>query len=181
MKKSPTRYVALLRGINVGGNKKVPMADLKKLLEKSGYLNVKTLLASGNVLLETQETSVLALRKKLESLLEQKFGFTVPVIIRTLDQIRAIIQLDPFKKISVRPETRLYVTFLSEKPKTSLRIPYESPEKDCRILQVADGEVFSVFTVTKDYGSTDGMKIIEREFGKNVTTRNWNTVMKLAE
>lgn len=173
------RYAALLRGINVGGNKKVPMADLKKHLEKAGYENIKTLLASGNVLFDADEKDPKKLRATLEALLEKKFGFTIPVILRTVEELKALEKTNPFKGIVVTPETRLYVTFLSEKPKSTLKIPYESKEKDMRILRVTDGEVISVFLVTEKYGTTDGMGVIEREFGKNVTTRNWNTVMKL--
>ncbi len=173
------RYAALLRGINVGGNKKVPMADLKKHLEKAGYTNVKTLLASGNVLFDADEKVAAKLRAALEELLRKKFGFPIPVILRTVDELKALEKTNPFKGIAVTPETRLYVTFLSDKPNHSLKIPYESPEKDLRILRVTDGEVISVFLVTENYGTTDGMAVIEREFGKNVTTRNWNTVLKL--
>ncbi len=176
---SVMRYAALLRGINVGGNKKVSMADLKKHLEKAGYDNVKTLLASGNVLLDADEKDPTKLRTTLEQLLEKKFGFPIPVIVRTVDQLKALEKTNPFKGIAVTKETRLYVTFLSAKPKSTLKIPYESEEKDMRILRVTDGEVISVFLVTEKYGTTDGMAVIEREFGKNVTTRNWNTVLKL--
>ncbi len=176
---SVIKYAALLRGINVGGNKKVPMADLKKLLEKAGFTNVKTLLASGNVILEATEKDPMKLRKNLEMLIEKKFGFPVPVIIRTIDALHALSKTNPFKGIPVTEATRLYITFLSDTPTSTLKIPYTSPDKFMTILAVTDGEVISVLTVTADRGSVDSMAIIEKEFGKNVTTRNWNTVQKM--
>ena len=174
-----TRYVALLRGINVGGNSKVPMADLKKLLESLGFSNVKTLLNSGNVLFDTSET-LPALQTKLESQLQKTFGFPIHTIIRPVDDMCALVKANPFAGITVTPETRLYITFLSEKPTTTVPIPYESPEKDFRILQVKDGILASVFVLSAKRNSTDAMKVIEKEYGKKVTTRNWNTVLKIA-
>jgi len=74
----------------------------------------------------------------------------------------------------------LYVTFLSETSDTSLEIPYESPEKDLRILRASNHEICSVLILSQKRGTVDLMSFIEKEFGKNVTTRNWNTVKKLA-
>lgn len=172
-------YVVLLRGINVGGNKKVPMADLKTMMEKMGHKNVKTLLTSGNAIFDSVTTDIDALRHGLEKQFEKTFGFTSSMIIRPIPAIKTLITSDPFRSIVVQPETRLYVTFLGTKPTSTLKIPYETPEKDFRILRVTDGEVCSVLTVSDARKSTDSMNILEKEFGRNVTTRNWNTVMKM--
>lgn len=174
-------YVAFLRGINVGGNKKVPMADWKKMLGKMGYENVKTLLNSGNAVFETDEKSATKIEKEIAAQMEKTFGFPVPTIVRSIKEIETLIDADPFKGIKVTPETRLYITFLSAKPTSKLKIPYASPEKDMKILKVTDGEVISVLIVSEKKGTVDAMAIIEREFGKNVTTRNWNTVVKLVK
>ncbi len=174
------RYVALLRGINVGGHKKVPMADLRACLEALGYENVKTLLNSGNVAFDTVETTQPAITRKVESAIEVTFGFEVGVIVRTIDDIQKIIDANPFKTVRLTLDTRLYVTFLKSKPKTALKIPYTSPDKTLRILKVADDAVFSVVTLTPTSRTVDSMGILEKEFGKNITTRNWNTVVKIA-
>jgi uncharacterized protein (DUF1697 family) len=173
-------YVALLRGINVGGNKKVPMADLKKIMEKAGYKNVRTLLATGNVIFEAGKTSIDDLTKKIAALLEKSFGFPIPVIMREQADIEKMIKADPFKKIKVTPDTRLYVTFLPGKPKSKLSIPYAAPDGSVEIISVADNAVFTVLDLSKA-GTVDGMAIIEKEFGKDVTTRNWNTVVKIGK
>jgi uncharacterized protein (DUF1697 family) len=174
------RYVALLRGINVGGNKKVPMADLKKALVKAGYGNVKTLLASGNVLLDATEKTAAALRKNLETLLKETFGFGIPTIVRTAEQLRKLAATDPFKGVTVDGDTRLYVTFLGESnPKGTIAIPYVSPEKTFRILAASKTEVISVLRLDGNARTVDAMAVLEKEYGRDVTTRNWNTVVKL--
>lgn len=175
-----TAYVAFLRGINVGGNKLVKMDDLKKVFATTLKLeNVQTILASGNILFETPETNCEMLTKTIEAALAKRFGHPIPVIIRSITNLKKLAANEPFKKIVVTPSTRLYLTFLSEKPKSLLKIPYVSPEKDFYILSVTDTEICSVLTLSENRGTVDAMGIIEKEFGRNVTTRNWNTIEKI--
>jgi uncharacterized protein (DUF1697 family) len=173
--------IALLRGINIGSHKRIKMADLHQAFKSWGFTNIRTVLATGNVLFEAASTDAAALQQNIEEKLAERFGFDVPVIIRTLEEIRALADADPFQGIEVTPDTRLYITFLSEKPSSNLPIPYESPDKSYRILAVSDHEVCSVLRLTDEIRTTDAMNILEKEFGKNITTRNWNTVLKLLE
>jgi uncharacterized protein (DUF1697 family) len=172
-------WVAFLRGINVGGHKPIKMDALKKMFESLRNRNVATVLASGNVVFETTATSAPKIAAEIENKLKQSFGYEIGVMVRTIDQIRALSKADPFKRTKITPNTRLYVTFLSEKPTTKLRIPYTSPEKDFQILRVSPSEVCSALTVSPGRGTTEAMKILEKEFGRNLTTRNWNTVGKI--
>lgn len=172
-------YVAFLRGINVGGNKKVAMADLKKMMEKMQYKNIRTLLNSGNVVFDAPSTPLKKLNATLEAQFEKTFGFTSAFVVRPMTEIRKLITLDPFKKITVTKDIRLYVSFLPDTPKSSLKIPYVSPAKDFQILAVTEGEICSVLDLSKGSGTVDAMAVLEKEFGKNMTTRNWNTVLKL--
>lgn len=149
------------------------------MLERMKFTNVKTLLASGNVLFDSEETERKKLKKIIEEQLEETFGFPVPTLIRTLAELEKLKKSDLFQGIRVTPETRLYVTFLSEKSTSTLKIPYVSPDGNYKILRVSDTEICSVLTVTKNHGSIDVMSILEREFGRQITTRNWNTVWKL--
>lgn len=175
-----TQYIALLRGINVGGHHKLPMAELKKILETLGCKNVKTILASGNVILESDENAV-PLSRNIESTLKKKFGFDVPTLVYPKSDIDALVGLNPFKEIEVTERTRLYVTFLRDPSKSQLNIPWYGPDDDFTILSIHGRAVCSVLTLSETTRSTESMAILEREFGKDVTTRNWNTIVKLVQ
>ncbi|MCB8942786.1 MAG: DUF1697 domain-containing protein [Ardenticatenaceae bacterium] len=175
------QFIALLRGINVGGHKKIKMADLRQMLTELGFTKVKTLLASGNVLFEADTTQADSLQQTIEAGIEASFGFPVPVLIRTREAVEALVASDPFAGIEVTHQTRLYITFLSQPPTSQLPIPYQSPDGSYHILSVTDTEICSVLTLTGTARTTDAMNILEKEFGKNITTRNWNTVLKLLD
>ncbi|HSW48127.1 MAG TPA: DUF1697 domain-containing protein [Candidatus Saccharimonadales bacterium] len=180
-----TKYVAFLRGINVGGNKKVPMSDLKTAFESLGFSNVRTLLNSGNAVFDAEKAD----KEKIEKKLEKLFGFQISVILRTMDNIKKLVDSKPFDRIKITPLTRLYVTFLKDPPpprlrragksESKLKTPYESPDKSFKILKVTEGEVISLVTLSPKFNTTEAMKVLEKEFGNKVTTRNWNTIVKL--
>jgi uncharacterized protein (DUF1697 family) len=175
-----TKYVAFLRGINVGKAKRIEMAELKRTFEGAGLGNVTTYIASGNVFFETPDADAAAVAKAIKAALGKRFGFPISVIVRAAEDIRRMVDSDPFKGVKVTPETRLYVTLLSDEPKGGMSVPWQSPQGDFEILRVSDDVVFSVLTLGKG-GTTDAMKVLEKEFGKKVTTRNWNVITKLAE
>ena len=170
------KYVALLRGINVGGHKKVPMAELKKQFEKLGFKNVKTILASGNVVFEGEANNL----NQIQSQLEKTFGFTIPLIILPFQKIGEIVKSDSFRDLKVTPKTRLYVTFLADKLKSDLTIPYKTEDGSFEIIRKSGNELFSVLDLEKT-GTIDAMNILEKEFGKNITTRNYNTILKIVK
>ena len=170
-------YVAFLLGINVG-RRTVKMAQLKRVVEKSGYLDVRTVLASGNVRFEAGNATPAAIIKKLEPAFEKQFGFTIELIVRSVPDIEKILKSDPFKKVVVGKNTRRYVTFLAEKP--------QKPEKPrivsehYKILKVTDGAVYSHLEISDTLKTPDIMKEMGKSCGKKITTRNWNTLQKLA-
>lgn len=152
---SQTKYAAFLRGINLG-KRSIKMDQLKLLFEGLGFLDVKTVLASGNVIFEaTGEINDLI--SKIENKLEDNFKFKVDVILKTEDNLKKLIKSDPFKAVKITPDTRLYITFTDKE------------------------EIVSSFVVTKDKNSTDFMKEVEKIYGKRITTRNWNTVNKIVK
>jgi len=173
------KYAAFLRGINVGGHKAVKMEELKKAFETLGFKNVKTLLASGNVLFAAPAASESALAKKIERKLETVFGYEIGVLIRKIEGLQRLAEADPFAGIKITPQTRLYVTFLAEKPRSGLKIPYESPDQNFKIIRATGSEVCSVLTLSPNSRTVDLMSILEKEFGRKVTTRNWNTLEKI--
>jgi uncharacterized protein (DUF1697 family) len=174
-----TAYAAFLRGINLGGHKQIRMGELKLLFESMGFQGVRTILNSGNVLFQAGGAPTKTLGDKIEKEIEKAFGHKVAVILRTILEIQEIADSGPFKKVKVTPDTRLYITFLSEQPVANLRLPYESPQKDFKILSIQDGAVFSVVTLNPKRGTTEAMSDLEKQFGKRITTRNWNTITKM--
>jgi uncharacterized protein (DUF1697 family) len=174
-----TSFVAFQLGINVG-KRQVKMAFLKDVLENAGFKNVRTILASGNVVFEADEIDPTKLTLNLNVLLTASFGFEIKNIVRTIDEIQKLVNSDPFKEIAVTPATRLYITFLTEPVNSNVHIQYESEDKDFRILRATEREVVSVKTLTEKSGTTDAMQILTKLYGKNITTRNWNTILKIA-
>lgn len=158
------------------------MEDLRKMFESFGFTKVKTLLNSGNIVFDTEIKDVRNITQKIESVLNNLYKRDIRVIVRTVSDIQALVASDPFKGIVVASDTRLYITFLFEKPTgLKLRIPYESPKKDFKILRVTDTEAISVLSLSPGNGTIKAMDIIGKKFGKDVTTRNWNTVVKVAK
>lgn len=172
------KYVAFLRGINVGGHKLIKMTDLARFFSAMGFGKVKTYIVSGNVLFETAETNSDALTRKVETGLHKALGYEVAVILRTISELEALVEQDPFKQLGADADVKKYVTFLAEKHQSKLKVPVLSPKKDWEIIHLNPREVFIVaHPVTGRYG--ESMGAIEKEFGKSVTTRNWNTVVKI--
>jgi uncharacterized protein (DUF1697 family) len=173
-------YAAFLRGINVGGHRPIRRKRLSEAVQSLGFQNVTTLLASGNLLFGAPKGSLGRLVPRIEAKFEQTFGHKICVILRSVEQLRALVNLNPFRHIRLTSRTRLFVTFLSEKPRTRLKIPYQSPDKSFRILRLTEGEVCSVLTLGRQWGKNlRQMDILEKEFGKKITTRSWSTVVRL--
>ena len=149
------KYVAFLRGINVGGHTMIKMQKLRHVLELLGLSNVKTVLASGNVLFETPIKEPVILAKKLEEKLKKTFGFEIVVILRTGAHIQSLVKSSPFKMVTVTPNTRFHVTFTSTQ------------------------DISNAVEISSLGGTTELMKQLEKEYGKKITTRNWNTILKI--
>lgn len=173
-----TKHIALLRGINVGGHHKVPMAELRKEMENLGFSKVITLLNTGNIIFETQETA--DLETKIEAHLQKIFGFPVPVLLRSFEEISDVAESNPFENIKINENIRLYVTFLKNEPKNKLSLPYLSKDESFRTIEVRGKTIFSVLDLSKGI-TVKGMDDLEKIFGKEITTRNWNTIVKLIQ
>lgn len=170
------KYVAFLRGVNSGRNPAVMMEVLRKVFEELGFGNIRTILASGNVLFETDSTDETMLEQQIEKVLPAAIGFQSSVFIRTYDEIRHLVALHPFEDIPSNPQVRLYVTFLRGKSKTRITFPHEG--KGYTILGIVDGVVCSVVDLA-EAKTPDLMQVLDKEFGEGNTTRNWNTVLRI--
>jgi len=173
------KFVALLRGINVSGQKQIKMPDLKTLSEDLGFTKVQTYIQSGNVIFSAREKSNKKLEDKISSAIKSKFGFDVQVIVVTPEEIEYVIQNNPFIKKKKDLE-KLYVTFLSENlPAENIKklnaVDY-SPEE-----YIIDGRYIYLF-VPNGYGKAKlNNNLFENKFKVFGTTRNWKTVNKLFE
>jgi len=175
------KYVALLRGINIGGHHKIPMATLKKTLKSMGFEQVKTLLNSGNVIFDGAFDPKTDPEKQLSTKLEKTFGFPIPVLLRTADEIQELIRIQPFKAVEVTKDTRLYVSFLKREPETQIQLPWTSADGSLHILSVHQKSVCTVLDLSATK-TVKGMDTLETLLGKtNMTTRNWNTINRIAE
>jgi uncharacterized protein (DUF1697 family) len=167
------RQVAFIRGINVGGKVLVKMVDLKELFEKAGFKDVKTILASGNVIFDSNLSPAVA-EKKVEEMLRTKYKRDIFVIVRSIDDLKKIDKREPFKDINVTKNIRLYVTFCREK-QTNIK-PQKHP--GFAVLSVKDREIFSMLELSPTVKTPDVMKVMGKEVGIT-TMRNWNTVQKV--
>ena len=171
------RYVIFLRGINVGGHHKVPMAELRSALEKMKFHNCTTILNSGNVLGETDEN---VSEEKISELLELEFGFPIPTLIRTFEMIDRVFVDAPFKTIALTKDTRLYVTFLKNDRDAAIALPWKSPDGAYRILEKRDRMIFSVLDLSLSQ-TPKAMEVLEQFYGREATTRNWNTIERIVK
>lgn len=171
---------AFLRGINVSGKTRIKMADLKDAFELMGFKNVRTFLASGNVVFDSGDENEKFLTEKIESGLKNVFNRDITVILRSIDHLKKLQSLKPFERIEVTPDIRMYVTFFSKKAQPStITVPYTSPQKGFTILNSTSMEVFSTVDISKGRGTPELMNFLEKEYGSNLTTRSWGTILKL--
>ncbi len=167
-------YIVLLKGINVGGHKKVPMAELRELLKNAKFQNVQTYIQSGNVIFQSSEKPS-ELENKIQKLIVTQFGFEVCVIIKTNKELQIIFEACPFSK---EKKEASYFIMLNKIPETNLlkeadKITYENEEviikNDCLYFYCSTG-----------YGKTKfHMNTYERKLKVIGTARNYNTMLKL--
>lgn len=176
--KTETIWVVFLRGINVGGHHKVPMQQLRSVFNRLGMKNITTVLNSGNLIFHLPENKKLPTTSALEKILLDEFGFPIPVILVNAKSCRAMLELNPFKDEIETKDTRWYVSFLKQETTVSIDIPWTSGDGSFRIIHATPSAVFSVLDLSVAQ-TTLGMNMLEKLYGKEITTRNWNTLMKL--
>jgi uncharacterized protein (DUF1697 family) len=167
------RYAAFLRGV-MPFNCKMPA--LKAAFEAAGFTDVKTVLGSGNVVFDARSTSEEAVQLKAEAAMQEQLGRVFPTIVRPVEQLRKLLESDPYRAFKVSPKAKRIVTFLRGRPKAKIKLPVEMD--GARILAMKDGDVFSAY-LPNPKGPVF-MALIEKTFGKDVTTRTWDTIAKVA-
>ena len=170
--------MALLRGINVGAHKRIAMADLRELLTSLGYGEVRTLLQSGNVALRA-EVAPESLAAALEHEIAERFAVTTPVVVRTREQLAAVLACDPLREIV--DEDRLYqVNFLSAEPTREAIERIEAVDFGSERFVHAGLEIYA-WHPAGIHSSPLARSLTDKQLGVVATARNWNTTVKLLE
>jgi len=164
-----TKYVALLRAVNVGGTGKLPMTELKSMCDSSGFVNARTYIASGNVVFESK-LSEAAVKAKLEKCLASYAGKPVEVMVRTGPEMAAVLAKNPFQS---RAAKRTVAIFLDERP----------PKDTLKTMsgQGAEEVALGAREIYVHYGDGMAHSKLKIPAAKRGTARNMNTVAKLAE
>ena len=173
------RFVALLRGINVSGRNRVPMAELRPLCEELGWSAVRTYIQSGNVVFEAKGEGA-ALEAALEKAIQTRFGLSIPVIVRAAKQWPAYIGANPFPQAAEGEPNRLMLCLSKTKPAGDCAEALQARAKDGEQVRLVGDAVYIHFP-----GGSGSSKLspslIDRLVGSPVTARNWRTVLTLQE
>jgi uncharacterized protein (DUF1697 family) len=174
------KYIAILRGINVSGQKKIKMADLKSHLSELNFKNIQTYIQSGNIIFEYESDDIIFLEDAIKSKINEKYGFEVPTIVITQNEIEYVLANNPFINEQGKDPERIYVTFLSDFPSITNIEKLEnfnySPEE-----YILDGKIIYFFS-PHGYGKAKmNNNFFENKLKVEATTRNWKTVNKLFE
>lgn len=154
----------------------VKMPQLKACFEAGGFTDVKTVLSSGNVVFDGRAASESSVERKAEAAMQEHLGRTFFTIVRRTDTLRELLDADPFAEFKLPASAKRVVTFLREPPAARLKLPLEVDQ--ARILAVNGREILTAYVPQPN--NPVFMTLIEKTFGKDVTTRTWDTVKKCA-
>jgi uncharacterized protein (DUF1697 family) len=166
------RYAALLRGV-MPMNAKMP--ELKAAFESAGFTDVRTVLSSGNVAFTARAASEIALQRRAEAAMLERLGLAFLTFVRPMDALRDLLASDPYRSFRLDAAAKRIVTFLRAKPASTPRLPIE--RDGARILAMKGREVFAAYLPSPK--GPVFMALIEKTFGKDVTTRTWDTLGKI--
>lgn len=173
-------YIALLRGINVSGHKKILMADLRKLMEEMNFKNIQTYIQSGNIIFDFEPTNVDLLSTLITNKIKLHYGFEVPTIVKTPLEIEAVIKKNPFYKKLTTEAHKIYVVFLSEIPEENT-LQNINPANYLPDEFIIDKNIIYLSSVLGAGKSKLSINLFENKLKVNATARNWRTVNKLLE
>jgi uncharacterized protein (DUF1697 family) len=171
-------YIAILRGINVGGKKPMKMQALKQLCEKLGFENVQTYIQSGNVVFKYKKEKNKLLATMLSKNIVATFGFEVPVLILTLAEIKLIVNDNKFTKDKTKDITFLHVTFLEETPTEEQILNLQKNNFAPDEFLIQDKAVY-LYCPNNYSNSKLTNTFLENKLKVTATTRNWKTVNEL--
>lgn len=173
-----SRYVAFLRGVNLGARNRVSMPLLREALDEAGFTGVATYVASGNVLL-TSRAGAETVRRRVEGVVRDCFGLEIPVVVRTRDELAAVVRRNPLAGVATDPK-RYQVTFLDREPAAELVRQLEEAAQAEERLVVSGREIYAWHprTIARSRLWT---LLAGRDLGITATARNWRTVTALLD
>lgn len=164
-------YIVLLRGINVSGKNKLPMQELRDLLNKLEYKNIQTYIQSGNIILSSQKEAI-AVEKEIKKAIKTQYDYDVPVICKTISDWEKAIAKNPYAQ---KEEKLLYFTFLSQVPESNNMLTNDAIKDQFTIID----DVVYIYCVN-GYGKTKlTNNLFEKKLNVSATSRNYRTTMKL--
>lgn len=170
-------YIALLRGINVGGQKKIKMVELRSTLEKLELKEVRTYIQSGNIVFASDKTNKNTIAELIHSVIKTDFGFSVPTLVVTAREIEEILDKNPF---SEEEAAQLYFVLLKNVPNQDLVEEFNAIKFENEEFHISDRCVY--LNCKTAYGKAKlGNNLIERKLKVEATTRNLRTMKKLVE
>jgi uncharacterized protein (DUF1697 family) len=171
-------YISLIRGINVSGQKKIKMDELRKLYEDLNFKNVRSYIQSGNILFDDKSKNQNELAKKIEKKISEHFGYDVSLFVLTPDELKDIRNKNPFVNRKDVDLSRLYVTVLLDKPDNNLTKKINSADYHPDEFIITDKTIYLYCPVS--YGNSKlSNNFFENKLKVIATTRNWNTVNEL--
>jgi uncharacterized protein (DUF1697 family) len=175
------QYLALLRGINVGGKNVIRMEELRRLFESFGFSEVKTIIQSGNIVFRSPEEDRGKLKALIEKGLGPSFSSPVAVMLRSSHDLIRMKEEDPFGDCVNREKIKLYVCFLEKPPVRIPEVPLSNEKEAVDVIRITGSEAFIISHPLKDehYGFPN--HFIEKELKVLSTARNWNTVVQITE
>jgi uncharacterized protein (DUF1697 family) len=173
-------YIALLRGINVSGHKIIKMEILRKVLEELDFKNISTYIQSGNILFESDVIDVSILEHQIADKIEEHFGFLVPVTIVTLEELKMIVEKNPFSNQKMEDPAQPYVAFLSESPTpAAIKVLGAIDFGNDRFINI--DKTLYLFYANSAANTKLNNVVIENKLKLKATSRNWKTVHKLID
>lgn len=171
------RYVALLRGVNVGGAKKIAMAELRTLVEDLGFTDVHTILNSGNVVFSGAKTHPRDLAERVEAAITKRLGFSSRVTVLTAEQLVAIMQLNPLLEFAANA-SRLHVAFLRDMSARARLQPLAAQDWSPDALKI--GAAAAYMWCPNGVSTSALPAAVDKLLRDDVTVRTWGTVSKIA-
>jgi uncharacterized protein (DUF1697 family) len=173
-------YIALLRGINVSGHKIIRMADLKKALEDTGFLNVKTYIQSGNIVFKTDSSPTADLEKRIEKMIRDVFTFEVTVIVKEHSDLVSILERNPYPEKDLKNNEKLFFTLLSHTPEKQKLETLMATNGGADELMIIDRTIYVICRA--GYSETIyTTNFLEKILKVKATSRNIDTIKKLVE